>query len=355
MNASDLTVNVIKVLGSAGASFFIALALTPFLMRLMRTYKLWKATSGKKALAGGEAKTFNALHNEKNIPRVGGILIWVSVLVVLFLFWGVFLLTDHSILEKLNFFSRSQTWLLAFTLAASSLLGLADDLLQIWTSRHHALSGGIDLATRLAAVSLIALVGAFWFYFKLDWRTVYVPGFGNVFIGMWYIPFFVVTMIATFSGSVIDGIDGLAGGVLASAFAAYAGIAFFQNQIDVAAFAAALVGSILAFLWFNIPPAKFWMGETGMIGLTTTLTVIAFFTDSVLILPLIALPLVLASGSDIIQIIARTWFGKKVFRVAPIQHHFEALGWPSHQVTMRFWVISVACAIIGVAIALVGR
>lgn len=351
----DLTISIIKVLGSAGAAFFIALALTPFLVRFMRSKKLWKTHSGKKALAGGEATLFNALHDETNTPRVGGILIWASVLTLLFLFWSFDKLTDYSVLEKLNFFSRSQTWLLAFTLAAASLLGLADDMLQIWTSRHHTLSGGIDLATRLAAISLIALVGAFWFYFKLDWRTIYIPGMGNLFIGAWYIPFFVLTMIATFSGSVIDGIDGLAGGVLASAFTAYAGIAFFQNQIDVAAFAAAIVGALLAFLWFNIPPAKFWMGETGIIGLTTTLTVIAFFTDSVLMLPIIAFPLVLASASDIVQITARKLCGKKVFRVAPIQHHFEALGWPPYQVTMRFWVVSIACAIIGLAIALVGR
>jgi phospho-N-acetylmuramoyl-pentapeptide-transferase len=244
---------------------------------------------------------------------------------------------------------------MAFSIYTCRGLSAADDILQIITSRRHALSGGIDLATRLIVVAGIALVGALWFYYKLDWRTVYVPGLGDLFIGMWYIPFFVVTMIATFSGSVIDGIDGLSGGVLASAFAAYAGIAFFQNQVDVSAFAAALVGALLAFLWFNIPPARFWMGETGIIGLTTTLTVIAFFTDSVLILPLIAFPLVLAAGSDIIQVTARRFWGKKIFRVAPIQHHFEAIGWPSYKVTMRFWVISVACAIIGIALALVGR
>lgn len=352
---NDLTINVLKVLGSAGTAFLIALFFTPVLIRFMNAQKLWKVNSGKKALAGGEAALFNALHNEMNTPRVGGILIWGSVLFVLFLFWALAEFIDHGVLEKLNFFSRSQTWVLAFTLGSASLLGLADDMLQIWNSRRHVFSGGIDLATRLAVVSIIALVGALWFYYKLDWRTVYVPGIGNVVIGFWYIPFFILTMIATFSGSVIDGIDGLAGGVLASAFAAYAGIAFFQNQIDVSAFAAALVGALLAFLWFNIPPARFWMGETGMIGLTTTLTVIAFFTDSILMLPIIAFPLVLASGSDIIQIIARKFFGRKIFLVAPIQHHFEALGWPSYAVTMRFWVISVACAIIGIAIALVGR
>lgn len=352
---NELTINVLKVLGSAGAAFLIALFFTPLLIRFMYACKLWKTSSGKKALAGGEAATFNALHDETKTPRVGGILIWGSTLLVLFLFWGLAALEDADILEKLNFLSRSQTWLLAFTLGTASLLGLADDLLQIWNSRRQIFSGGIDLATRLTVVSLIALVGALWFYYKLDWRTVYVPIAGNITIGMWYIPFFILTMIATFSGSVIDGIDGLAGGVLASAFSAYAGIAFFQNQIDVSAFAAALVGALLAFLWFNIPPARFWMGETGMIGLTTTLTVIAFFTDSVLMLPIIAFPLVLAAGSDIIQIVARRFFGKKIFRVAPIQHHFEAIGWPSHTVTMRFWVISVACAIMGMAVALVGR
>ena len=161
-------------------------------MQFMRKHELWKARSGKKALTGGEAKTFNALHNETHTPRVGGVLVWGSALAVLFLFAGFDRFTDHTILEKLNFLSRSQTWLLAFTLAAASLLGLADDMLQIWTSRHRELSGGIDLATRIVAVSLIALVGAFWFYFKLDWRTIYIPGMGNIFIGAWYIPFFVV-------------------------------------------------------------------------------------------------------------------------------------------------------------------
>lgn len=355
MIADELTINVLKVLGAAATAFILALLLTPFATRLMHTYKLWKMQSGKTALVGGDARIFNAMHDETKTPRVGGILVWGSVLSVLALFWGLDKLTDHSLLEKFNFLSRSQTWLLAFTLATASLLGLADDFLQIWTSRTQTLKGGIDLATRLIAVSLIALVGALWFYYKLDWRTVYLPGVGVLFLGVWYIPFFILTMLATFSGSVIDGIDGLAGGVLASAFAAYAGIAFFQNQIDVAAFAAAIVGALLAFLWFNIPPAQFWMGETGIIGLTTTLTVIAFFTDSVLILPVIAFPLALASASDIIQIIGRKFFGTKVFRVAPIQHHFEAIGWPSYKVTMRFWVISVACAIIGMTLALVGR
>ena len=355
MAAEDLTISVLKVLGISGAAFFVSLLLTPLLTAYMYRYKLWKHRSGKAALAGGEARVFNQLHNETNTPRVGGILIWMGVCIVTFLFWILAYYTDYPLFDKFNFLSRSQTWLLLFTLVTASLLGLADDFLQIWTSRHHDLKGGINLATRLVLVSLIALVSAFWFYYKLDWGSVYVPGLGNIEIGFWYIPFFVITMIATFSGGVIDGIDGLAGGVLASTFAAYAGIAFFQNQIDVAAFSGAIVGSLLAFLWFNIPPARFWMGETGILGLTTTLTVIAFFTDSVLLLPLIAFPLVLASGSSIVQLVSRKYFGYKVFQVAPFHHHLEAIGWPSYKVTMRIWVLSVVFAIIGIALALVGR
>ena len=164
-----------------------------------------------------------------------------------------------------------------------------------------------------------------------------------------------IVMLALFSGSVIDGIDGLSGGIMASIFSAYAGIAFFQNQIDLAAFCAVIVGGILAFLWFNIPPARFYMTETGILGLTTTLAVVAFLTQSVIVLPIIAFPLFVASGSVIIQQLSKKFRnGKKVFLVAPIHHHFEALGWPSYKVTMRFWVLSMVSAALGMIIALIG-
>ena len=142
---------------------------------------------------------------------------------------------------------------------------------------------------------------------------------------------------------------------MASIFAAYTRIAFFQNQIDLATFCAVVTGAILAFLWFNIPPARFYMGETGMLGLTSVLAVVAFFTDSVLVLPIIAFPLVATTASDIIQLLSKKFRGKKVFRAAPIHHHFEALGWPSYKVTMRFWVIGIVFAIIGMVIILIGQ
>ncbi len=181
-----------------------------------------------------------------------------------------------------------------------------------------------------------------------------MPFGGDISLGLLFVPFFMLVMLGIFTGSVIDGIDGLAAGVMASAFGAYALIAFEQQQYDLAALCATIVGGILAFLWFNIPPARYYLGETGMIGLTVTLSIIAFLTGQVIVLPIIAFPLVLTSLSSAIQMTSKKYFKKKVFRIAPLHHHFEAIGWPSYKVTMRYWVLSVICALLGVVIALLG-
>ncbi|MBU1160053.1 phospho-N-acetylmuramoyl-pentapeptide-transferase, partial [Patescibacteria group bacterium] len=204
-------------------------------------------------------------------------------------------------------------------------------------------------------VILIGLLAAWWFYSKLEVSSIIIPFAGEINLGLFFIPVFVITMLAMFSGGVIDGLDGLSGGIMAAIFASFSGIAFFQNQIDLATFCGVITGATLAFLWFNIPPARFYMGETGMLGLTITLTVVAFLTKSALVLIIIAFPLLVASGSVIIQMISKKYFHRKVFLVAPIHHHFEALGWPSYKVTMRFWVISIILAIIGMVIALTGK
>ena len=285
---------------------------------------------------------------------MGGILIWVTTLVLAFAVWGVAQITDSAFWDKINFLSRNQTWLPLLTLAAAAILGMADDLAQVLGKGKY-VAGGIRFRHRLWVVFVIALAGAWWFHFKLGWQTIYIPGIGDIFIDGWYIPIFVITMIILFSSSVIDGIDGLAGGTFASIFAAYSAIAFFRNQIDLAAFAAVVAGALLAFLWFNIPPARFYMGESGILGLTTSLTVIAFLTDSVAVLPIIALVPMAEVVSNVIQLASKKFRGKKVFLIAPLHHHFEAKGWPPYKVTMRFWVIGIIAAIIGMVIALIGR
>jgi phospho-N-acetylmuramoyl-pentapeptide-transferase len=348
--------NAIKVFGLLAAAFVAAILWTPLLTKYLYKYQLWRKEVRTASPDGTKTPLFAALHKDREtkVPRLGGVLIWVTILVIASGVWLLAQATDIPFLDKANFFSRNQTWLPLFTLLAASLLGAADDLAQVWGKGKY-VAGGIRFRHRLLVVFLIALAGAWWFYFKLDWRTIYIPGYGDLYLGLWYIPLFIGAMILLFSSSIVAGIDGLAGGVFGAAFAAYGGIAFFRGQIDLAAFAGVVLGAILAFLWFNIPPARFYMGESGIIGLTTSLTVVAFLTDSVVVLPVIGAILMVEVASDVIQFASKRLRGKKVFLIAPIHHHFEAIGWPPHKVTMRFWIISVVAAILGMAIALVGR
>lgn len=351
-----MILNILKVFGLAAFAFFLAISLTPILTHYLYKYQMWKKKARNEALGGGETPIFNQLHKEKEVgtPRMGGILIWSSTLIVALIFLIISKFFPSEITAKLNFLSRGQTWLPLFTLVAASLVGLIDDFLQIRGGGSY-VAGGLSLSKRIAIVAIIGLIGGWWFYSKLGIDSLIIPFVGEVNLGIFLIPLFVLVMLAMFSGGVIDGIDGLSGGIFAAIFSAYAGIAFFQNQIDLAAFCAVLVGGILAFLWFNIPPARFYMGETGILGLTTALTVVAFLTKSALALLIISLPLLATSASVVIQLLSKKYLGRKIFTVAPVHHHFEAMGWPAYKVTMRYWVISVILAVIGMVIALVGK
>lgn len=354
MYLPEAAIDVIKIFTLGALSFLLAFWLTPILTKFLYKYKLWKKEVRTKAIDGGEVPYFQKFHKERETttPRLGGLLIWITPLILAVLF---FLLakTDIWWFQKLNFLSRGQTWLPLFVLIAASLVGLVDDVFQV-KGKGKYIGGGLRLKHRLILMGVIGLIGALWFYFKLDWSTIHVPGLGDFWMGAWYIPFFVLVMMATYSGGVIDGLDGLAGGSFISIFGAYAGIALFLGQIDIAAFCAVILGALLAFLWYNIPPARFYMGETGMMGLIASLTVVAFLTDSVLVLPVIAFLLVMESGSVILQLLSKKFRHKKLFLAAPIHHHFEARGWPHYKVTMRFWVIGIVMAIIGVAVRLLG-
>jgi len=352
-----MIINVVKIFVPWLISFFAGLAFSPFLTHFLYKHKMWKKKAGNAAgLGGGGTPIFNELHKEKDTgtPRMGGVVIWMSVLFTIFIFWLISWLFPTDFSQKMDFMSRGQTWLPLFTLVAGALVGLFDDFLVV-SGKGKYIAGGLSLKTRILTVLWIGFIGAVWFYFKLDMNSVIVPFLGEWYLGLLFIPFFMLVMLSLFASGVIDGIDGLSGGVMATIFSAYAGIAFFQNQIDLAAFCAVIVGGILAFLWFNIPPARFYMSETGVLGLTVTLTVIAFLTGQVLVLPIIAFPLFATVASDIIQVASKKLRnGKKIFLIAPIHHHFEALGWPSYKVVMRYWVISIIFAIMGMVIALIG-
>ncbi len=349
--------SILKVFLPAIATFMVAITLTPWLTDIMYRHKLWKRSGrGNQDENPGISSDFSKIHNdttETSTPRVGGVVVWLSVIVTTVILWILSKTIQAPFFDQLDLVSRGQTWLLFFGLIVASLIGLTDDLLQIFGNKKKIIDG-LTRWQRVGSVIVIGLVGALWLYIKLDISTLHIPFHGAVDLGFGFIILFVLVMLATFSSSVIDGIDGLAGGVMTTAFSAYGVIAFFQGQMDIAAFCAVVVGGLLAFLWFNVPPARFYLGETGMLGLTVTLALVAFFTDQVLVLIVIGFPLVATSFSSIVQMIARRAFGTTVFRLAPLHHHFQALGWSAEKVTMRYWIVSVVCAITGIIIALIG-
>ncbi|MEK7148611.1 MAG: hypothetical protein AAB770_01705 [Patescibacteria group bacterium] len=351
-----MPIDVVKIFLTTATAFFVGIAITPFLTDFLYRHKMWKKSSVKLAMDGRGAPISSKLHNdeERKTPRMGGVVIWGSVLITVFLFFIFAAIFPDSIFAKFSFLSRNQTWLPLFTLIAAALFGLIDDYLVCRESGSY-VGGGLSLRVRLAFVFLLALGGAWWFYAKLGMDSVHIPFVGDMHLGLLFIPLFIIFMIGIYSGGIIDGIDGLSGGVFASIFTAYAVIAFAQGQIDLAAFSSVVVGGILAFLWFNIPPARFFNSETGTMALTTSLTVVAFLTNAVLVLPIIAGLLIATSASSLIQIVSKKYRnGKKVFLVAPLHNHFQALGWPSYKVTMRYWVISVVFSVLGTIIALIG-
>lgn len=356
-----ITSDIIKVFIPATASFAVGILCAPLLTHYLFKYKVWKKTTGKTALDGTAAVEFEKLRQnvhtdtETRTPRMGGILIWASVALVMLGIWMFARIVPLPMTEKLDFLSRSQTWIPLVTLIAGGLMGFLNDLFDIRPAGER----GISLRVRLLFVTIVSGLVGWWFYAKLGMTAIGIPGDGTFELGALIVPLFIFVSLGIYAGGVIDGIDGLSGGIFGSAFMAYAGIAYFQNQIDLAAFSATVVGAILAFLWFNIPPARFWMTETGTMGLTMTLTVVAFLTDTpgggygVLALPIIAFLLVVTVFSNIIQVASKKFRGKKVFRIAPLHHHFEAIGWPPYKITMRYWVISIIFAILGMIVALI--
>jgi phospho-N-acetylmuramoyl-pentapeptide-transferase len=344
----------IRVLVPAAIAFIVGLVMTPSLTHYLYAHKAWKKKSGKTALDGSVAETFSQLHKEKEVcaPRMGGIVIWASVLFTTLGLWICAQLFPATALASINFLTRNQTWIPLAVLVVGALAGLIDDLMTIRPS-----GDGLKLSVRLLMVVFLSACIGWWFWSKLGVTAISIPYAAPLYVGIGIIPFFVVLSLALYASGVIDGIDGLSGGVFASIFFSYAVIAFMQNEVYLAAFCAAVVGGILAFLWFNIPPARFYMSETGTMGLTLSLGVVALMTDSlgggvgIAVLPIIGGLLVVTVLSNIVQVVYKKIYHRKLLRVAPLHHHFEAIGWPGYKVAMRYWVISIILGFVGVTIA----
>lgn len=321
------------------------MAWTPALTHFLYKYRL-----GKQIRFDG-APIFNSLHQKKEgTPTLGGVLIWGTTLLLVVIFWLISKTGIDGLFDQVNFLSRNETFLPLGVLIASALVGMADDLLGIF--RVGPKGGGLKMRHRLLLYTTIAFIGAWWFYVKLEWDLIHIPFIGNFNIGLWYILVFAFIIVATtFSVNETDGLDGLAGGILLVAYGAYGTIAFSQGHYNLAALCGVVIGALIAFLWFNIYPARFIMGDTGAMGLGVTLGVIAMLTNQFLLLPFIAFIPVIESTSVIIQVLSKKIRGKKIFLSTPIHHHFEAIGWPETKVTMRFWILSGIFASLGLILA----
>ena len=339
---SSITLEGVRVLGFSVVAFLAAFLLTPLMSKILYRFHAYKQIRTSES-----APIFSKLHQGKSgTPTMGGAIIWITVLGLAAIFW--------LIGGQMDFIDRAQTYLPIFAMLVAALIGLLDDILGILHIGPH--NGGLTIGQKLAVYALLAFLGALWFYYPLEWDVLNIPFIGSVEIGWWYIPLFVFVIVASaFSANETDGLDGLLGGVMLFAFLSLTVVAFVLGRYHLAAFGGVTVGALLAFLWFNIYPARFFMGDTGSMSLGITMGVIAMLTNTTLLLPLFAIILVTESLSVIAQLASKKIRGKKIFLSTPIHHHFEAIGWHETKVTMRFWIISAIFCTLGLVIFFLSR
>lgn len=323
---------------SVGA-FLLAMLFTPIYTYVAYKFGFWKKQR-TTATTGEKATVVTKLHAEKfkrNIPTMAGVIFVLAVTVVTLVF---------------NL-ERKETYLPIAALLGGAIIGLLDDIINV-----RGLGGGVAglrSKTKFALITLVGLALGWYFYAKIGVDVVQIPYIGEWTLGWWIIPLFAFAVVAAGNAvNITDGLDGLAGGLSAIAFGAYGVISILQGQFMLAGFCFTVVGALLSYVWFNIYPARFFMGDVGSFALGTSLGVVAMLTNTFFLLPVIGLVFVFEAGSSVIQIFSKKVFKRKIFRAAPVHHHLEAIGWPETKITMRFWVIGYVCAFIGVLMALTG-
>jgi len=344
MDFNSPAFQIIRVLFLGVFSTFATFFFTPAV-----THFLYKHRLGKQIREDKNTPVFISLHKKKEgTPTMGGILIWGGTLLTTFLFF-IFSKITNGFFGALNFLSRSQTWLPLGAMTGAAFVGLADDLLGIFHIGPK--GGGLRVRDKIIIYTLIAAIGAWWFWIKLEKSIIHVPFLGEMNLGFWYPIFFIFVLVATtFSMNETDGLDGLAGGVALIGFSCLLVVAFSQQRYDLAAFLGVFIGTITAFLWFNIYPARFFMGDTGAMALGIVMGVVAMITDTALFLPFFGFILMVESLSVIVQRIYKKIKKKKLFLSSPLHHHFEAKGWPETKITMRFWILSGVAAAFGLSL-----
>ena len=342
-------ISLLGILGYALFAFAFVLIFTPWFVSFLRRNRIGKQLR-VETIDGREPTIFRTYHQNKHgTPTMGGVIIWGSIVctVLLSRILAYFGLIEHSLLQ------RGQLYLPLAILLSLGVLGAVDDILNI---RGVGSRRGLNTMPKMVFLLCIALVGAVWFYSKLGYDSIHIPLYGPVSVGFWYIPIFMFILVGTANAvNFTDGLDGLAGGLLMMAFGAFGIFAYAENLMVLAAFNAVCVGAIAAFLWHNVPPALFFMGDTGSLALGGTLAVMAMMIDQALVLPIVGFVFVLEMLSVIVQLTSkRLRGGKKLLLAAPLHHHFEALGWGESKVTMRLWIVGLFFGFLGIIVGLLG-
>lgn len=323
---------------SVGA-FLLAMLLTPLYTFLAYRYKFWKKQRSTST-TGEKLQVFTKLHADKfkrNIPTMAGIIGVVAITVVTFGF-------------NLD---RAETWLPLAALVGGGAVGMLDDLINIRGQGTGV--AGLRSSLKFTMITVLALLLGWFFFVKLGYNSVHLPFLGDLILGWWVVPLFVLAVVATSNAvNISDGLDGLAGGLLAVSFGSFGVIALLQGHVLLSGFCFTVVGALLSYLWFNIFPARFFMGDVGSFAFGTSLGVVAMLTNTLFLLPIIGIIFVVEAGSSSIQILSKRLLHRKVFLSAPVHHHLEAKGWPETKVTMRFWVIGCVAGFMGILLALAG-
>ena len=342
--------HIVKVFSLSTLAFIMGIFLMPILFKFLEKIKAFKTIR-----SDGSTPNFSRIHKKKSgTLTMGGILFIITEVIIIFGIRFLYLIFDIDALSVLDFLSRAETYLPLGALLFGGSVALIDDYMNC--KKIGPKSGGMEMKLKLFIYTVISAVAAFWFYFKLEFSSIHVPFFGEFEMGLLYIPFFMIVFISTlFSVNETDGLDGLAAGVVFPILSVYSIIAFMQGKVDLATFGMVLVGSLLAFLWVNIPPAKIFMGDVGAVSLGIIIGIMAMLTNYSLLLPIIAFPIVIESLSVLIQLFYKKVFKKKKFESTPIHHHFQAKGMAEHTIVMRFWLVSFISAIFGFVIFILDR
>ncbi len=322
------------------AGFLFSMMLTPIYTHFAYKYHFWKKQK-QKTVDGKDLPIMTKLHAHKFkrvFPTMAGLVGVISVTIVTWIF-------------NLD---RGQTWLPLVGFLGGAFVGVIDDAINIFGSGRGA--AGLRGPVKFFLITVVGLALGWFFAVKLGWTTILVPFVGNLEVGIvGMIIIFAFAVVATSNAvNITDGLDGLSGGLAIMAYCAFGTIALFQGNMLLFGFCMTVAGWLLNYIWFNVPPARFMMGDTGSFALGAGLGVVAMMTNSFLLLPIIGLPFVMEAGSSLIQLFSKKFFHRKIFISAPLHHHLEAKGWGEAKIVMRFWIFASVFAILGIFIAAVG-